>query len=93
MSESLWRRSRRIWRPTVQNEVDDEVAFHFQMRVEQFVADGMSRADAERTARERFGDVGEVRSTLVDIDSRHRRKRRKPTNPRSPGLPISRKPA
>src|SRR6185436_19289054 len=75
MTDSLWRRSRRFWRRTVGDDVDDEVEFHFQMRVEQFVAAGMSRGDAERAARERFGDVGEVRSKLVDIGTRGRRRR------------------
>jgi predicted permease len=73
--ESLWERSRRFWRVTVQRDVDDEVAFHFQMRVDQFMAGGMSRADAERAARERFGDVGEVRTELIGIGRRARRKR------------------
>src|SRR5438270_11696614 len=75
MSESLWRRSRRFWRAPVQNDVDDEVSFHFQMRVDQFVAAGMTHADAEREARARFGDVGEVRTALVDIGRRTRRRR------------------
>ena len=34
----------------------------------------MSRDAAERAARERFGDVGDVRSELVSIDSRRRRR-------------------
>lgn len=75
MTESRWRRYRRFWHSTVQDQVDDEVDFHFQMRVEQFMASGMSRDDAEREARERFGDVAVVRSTLIDIDSRTRRYR------------------
>jgi predicted permease len=74
MSDSLWRRSRRIWRGNVQDEVDDEVDFHFRMRVEQFIAGGMSREDAERAARERFGDVTEVRTELVGIGTRTRRR-------------------
>ncbi|MEP6492378.1 MAG: ABC transporter permease [bacterium] len=73
MTDSLWRRSRRIFRRTVQDDVDDEVAFHFQMRAEQFMAAGMTRPDAERAARDQFGDETEVRSTLVDIGTRGRR--------------------
>ena len=74
MSDSGWRRLRRIWRPTVRDAVDDELAFHVQMRVDQFMASGLPREEAERAARDRFGDVNRVSSTLVDID--HRRERR-----------------
>src|SRR4051794_7124760 len=74
MTDSMWRRARRFWRATVQDDVDDEFAFHFQMRVDQFIASGMSRADAERAAGERFGDVDAVRSTLVRIGTRTRRR-------------------
>ncbi|HTE48184.1 MAG TPA: ADOP family duplicated permease, partial [Gemmatimonadaceae bacterium] len=74
MSDSLWRRSRRIWRRTVQDDVDDEVRFHVQMRVEQFMAGGMSRSDAERAAQEQFGDEAQVRSTLIDIGEQGRRR-------------------
>ncbi|HEY4215602.1 MAG TPA: ABC transporter permease [Gemmatimonadaceae bacterium] len=74
MSDSGWRLFRPFWRPRVRDEVDDEMAFHFAMRIDQFVADGMTRADAERHAREQFGDVGEVRATLVGIDTFRRRR-------------------
>ncbi len=73
-NDSTWRRLRRIWRASVGDDVDDEVAFHFAMRVEQFITAGMSRDAAERAARERFGNVGEVRSELVSIDERRRRR-------------------
>ena len=75
MSEPKWRRLLRFWRPDVEGDVDDEVAFHFQMRVEQFMQQGMSRADAERAARAQFGDVSFVRSELVDIGRRNSRRR------------------
>jgi predicted permease len=75
MIESVWRRARQFWRRSVSQDVDDEVSFHFQMRVDQFIAAGMSRADAERAAREKFGDVGAVRTELVGIGTRSRRRR------------------
>ena len=74
MSDSAWRRLRRVWRPSVGDDVDDEVAFHFAMRVEQFLAAGMTRAEAERAARAQFGDVDGVRSELVSIGMRRRRR-------------------
>jgi predicted permease len=75
MIESMWRRARRLWQRSVSEDVDDEMSFHFQLRVDQFIAAGMSRAEAERAARERFGDVGAVRSELVGIGTRSRRRR------------------
>src|SRR5215510_11605821 len=75
MSESQWRRTFRLGRDKVEHDVDDEVAFHYAMRVEQFIAQGMSRSDAERAASEQFGDVRNVRSELVDIGRRAHRRR------------------
>ena len=40
-------------------EVDDELRFHFEMRVAEFRALGMSQADAEAEATRRFGDSDE----------------------------------
>jgi predicted permease len=75
MIESVWRRARRFWRRSVSDDVDDEVTFHFQMRVDQFMSAGLSRAEAEDAARERFGDVRAVRTELVGIGTRVRRHR------------------
>ena len=75
MIESMWRRAREFWRRSVSQDVDDEVSFHFQLRVDQFVAEGMSREEAERAARDRFGDVGAVRTELVGIGTRSRKRR------------------
>jgi len=74
MIESMWRRARQFWSRSVSQDVDDEMSFHFQLRVDQFIAAGMSRAEAEQAARERFGDVGAVRSELVGIGTRSRRR-------------------
>src|SRR5262245_61310561 len=41
MSESQWRRTFRLGRSRVKHDVDDEVAFHFAMRVEQFIIDAL----------------------------------------------------
>jgi hypothetical protein len=43
---------RRAW---TDDEVDDELRFHVEMRVEQLVAGGWTRADAEAEAMRRFG--------------------------------------
>ena len=75
-----WRRYLRLGRllrPDVPADVDDELAFHLEMRVERNVALGLSADDARREALERFGDVGGVRAALVDHDRRKETTRRR----------------
>jgi predicted permease len=75
MTNDGWRRVFRFWDAKVEHDVDAEFAFHFAMRVEEFMAQGMTRDDAERAAHAQFGNENEVRSTLVDLGRRSRRKR------------------
>ena len=74
MSESKWLRAFRLWPNPGERDVDDEFAFHFRMRVEQFMAQGLSRDAAEVAARQRFGNVDEVRARLVNLDTSRRRR-------------------
>ncbi|HVZ49429.1 MAG TPA: ABC transporter permease [Gemmatimonadaceae bacterium] len=52
-----------------------EVAFHLQGRVEELMASGLARADAEREARRRFGDPGTVEAEVERIDAAAHRRR------------------
>jgi putative ABC transport system permease protein len=65
-----WRRYLRLARPNVVADVDDELQFHLDMRVERNRALGMSEDDARREALKRFGDVTLVRDALVRHDKR-----------------------
>ena len=49
-------------------EVDDEILFHLQSRIDALVAAGMSPADARSSALKQFGDVREVRGDLLVLD-------------------------
>jgi putative ABC transport system permease protein len=51
-------------------DVDDELAFHIEMRVQRNITLGMSPDDARRDAMSRFGDVSSVRHALVEHDQR-----------------------
>ena len=62
---------------TSPRDVDEELAFHLQMRIERNIALGMSAEDARREAMERFGDVAGVRSALVDHGRRRESARRR----------------
>ena len=53
----------------VRRQVDAELAFHFAMRVDELVAQGMSPDAARAEAEKRFGDVAEVRDRLARLDS------------------------
>lgn len=57
------------------HEVDAELRFHLEERIEELVAGGLSRHEAERVARERFGDVASVRAELEVIDANIDRRR------------------
>ncbi|HVT39350.1 MAG TPA: ADOP family duplicated permease, partial [Gemmatimonadaceae bacterium] len=55
-------------RATVRRDVDAEVAFHLEGRIDELVAQGLSREEAEREAVGRFGDQARVRAQLERID-------------------------
>jgi hypothetical protein len=73
----FWRRYLRLVRDDVRGDVDEELAFHLDMRVERNIALGLSPDDARREALARFGDVRDVRDQLVSHDQRHATKERR----------------
>jgi hypothetical protein len=58
----------------VDDDVDEELAFHVEMRVHDYRAAGMSERDARNAAERRFGNRGRVRTDCQTIG--HRRQRR-----------------
>ncbi|MGH7470739.1 MAG: ADOP family duplicated permease [Longimicrobiales bacterium] len=62
---------------TVTRDIDDEVTFHIESRVEELVRAGNASADARAQALREFGDIGEARSELAGIDRLTVRKRRR----------------
>ena len=65
----MTRRSLRswLWRVPVDREVDDEIAFHVEMRTRELVERGMDPASARRMALGRLGDLPALRRTCVDL--------------------------
>ena len=53
---------------SVRRQVDDELAFHFEMCVAELVTQGLTPDAARREAERRFGDVAAVREGLARID-------------------------
>ena len=65
-----WRRLTRVWRSDTAADVDDELRFHFEQKIAEFEAQGLSAEQARVRAEEEFGDVQQVRESLHEIDGR-----------------------
>src|SRR4051812_18301135 len=66
-------RGRRVFRipfsrRAVRDDVDSELRFHIEGRIEELMSKGLSREQAEREARQRFGDVTHIERELEAID-------------------------
>src|SRR5262245_16705241 len=72
-----WRRYVPFWRPDVDADVDAELRFHLEERIEALLEEGHSLETARAQAQLEFGDVQEVRDGLVEIDRRIDRMRRR----------------
>ena len=75
MSGVRWYRYLRFWRRDVRADIDDEIGFHFEARIEELVARGVAPDKARRQAGAEFGDVDEVRRGLLEIGGRVARRR------------------
>jgi predicted permease len=62
-----WRRYLRFWGQNVEADVDDELAFHLEMRAREKVKQGIPPSEAQRLARQRFGDIARVRRDCAEI--------------------------
>ena len=65
-------------RPDAKRDVDDELAFHLEMRTREFIDQGLDPEEARRRATASFGDVQSIRTDLRQdrIDRNHERQRR-----------------
>ncbi|MEO7355556.1 MAG: permease prefix domain 1-containing protein, partial [Gemmatimonadales bacterium] len=68
--EPMWRRYLRFGRSDIAADIQDELRFHFDERIEALVASGVDPVTARRQAVQEFGDVAAVRHGLAAIDSR-----------------------
>jgi len=59
--------------PKPEIEVDDELRFHLERRIQTYIDNGMSPEDARRAALERFGDVAGVREECTQLLAEDRR--------------------
>lgn len=73
---TAWRRYLRFWGPDIEADVRDELQFHFEQRVGEYMSRGLSRTEAERAARERIGDLGAISHDLETHDRMRARRAR-----------------
>ena len=74
MSSSRWNRFRSWLGPDPQGDVDDELSFHLEMRVQDLIQRGESPERARELAVRRFGDYESSRTECVKIDERRSRR-------------------
>ncbi|MFN2564648.1 MAG: ADOP family duplicated permease, partial [Gemmatimonadaceae bacterium] len=72
-----WRRYLRFWRADIEADVEEELRFHFDSRLEELAARGLSPDAARSQALAEFGDPRAVRAQLQVIDHRIERGRRR----------------
>jgi putative ABC transport system permease protein len=65
-----------LWRVPLDQEVDEELSFHLEMRTRELIAEGMDPQRARDAARRRLGDIGQLKRTCVDIGRKRDREMR-----------------
>jgi predicted permease len=71
---SRWDRFRSWFGPDPRRDVDDELAFHLEMRIQDLIRRGETPERARELALRRFGDYESSRTECVEIDERRSRK-------------------
>ncbi|HET9360245.1 MAG TPA: ABC transporter permease [Vicinamibacterales bacterium] len=65
-----------LWRVPVREEVDEEIAFHVEMRTRELVDKGLDAKAAREVVLARIGDTGRLRRTCVDLGRKRDREMR-----------------
>ncbi len=65
-----------LWRVPLEQEVDEEIAFHVEMRTRELIARGHDPATARAMAVHHLGDVKRLKRTCVDIGRKRDREMR-----------------
>jgi putative ABC transport system permease protein len=65
-----------LWRVSVAQEVDEEIAFHIEMRTRELIERGMDPKAAREIVLSRIGDLGQLRCTCEDLGRKRDREMR-----------------
>jgi len=71
---AIWRRYLRFWGPRVVADVDDELRFHIEMRVRDYMQRGLSEGEARAATARRLGDLATQRAECLTITTRRERR-------------------
>ena len=65
-----------LWRVPLDQEVDEEIAFHLEMRTRELVERGMDPKTARDVALSRMGDLAYLKRTCLDLGRKREREMR-----------------
>ena len=65
-----------LWRVPLDQEVDEEIAFHIDMRTRELIARGMDPKTAREVVLSRIGDLGQLKRTCEDLGRKRDREMR-----------------
>ena len=65
-----------LWRVPIEQEVEEEIAFHLEMRTRELIAHGMDPSTARETALARAGDLARLRQSCVELGRKRDREMR-----------------
>jgi hypothetical protein len=65
-----------LWRVPVDQEVDEEIAFHVEMRTRELVEKGLDAKVARDVVLSRIGDLGQLKRTCEDLGRKRERRMR-----------------
>ena len=65
-----------LWRVSIEQEVEEEIASHIEMRARELVERGVDPKEARAIVVARVGDVGRLKRTCVDSGKRRDREMR-----------------
>ena len=74
-SNPAWFRYLTFWRRDPRAELDQEIAFHLEARIEEYMASGLDADAARALAIERLGDLARVREDCQRIEAHYARRR------------------
>src|SRR6188474_943645 len=65
-----------LWRIPLDQEIDEELALHIEMRTRELVERGMDPAAARELVLARIGDLGDLKRTCIDLGRKRDREMR-----------------
>jgi len=72
--EPMWRRYARLFGANPRADTEEELSFHYEMRVRDYLKRGLDEEAARLAARDRLGDLSAVRDACGDQGDRHERR-------------------